>query len=125
MTLSVTSPKGVVSSIRTPLPKITFFSSPSLLVPPCLILEEPQLHFRDHSQDQDHPPVDPQLAVKQDKVFSNRRLCLGNSESNASGLDALNPLKLKDGSVVTRDEGNHCSVEFNLLDRVCAILSFL
>jgi linoleate 10R-lipoxygenase len=50
---------------------------------------------------------------------------LGVSESNAFGLDAFNPIKLEGGSVVTRGEGNHCSVEFNMLYRVCAIPSFL
>lgn len=43
---------------------------------------------------------------------------LGVSEGNAFGLDAFNPITLKDGSVVHRGEGNHCSVEFNMLYRV-------
>jgi len=46
---------------------------------------------------------------------------LGVSEGNAFGLDAFNPIKLDDGSVVTRGQGNHCSVEFNMLYRVRAI----
>jgi hypothetical protein len=50
---------------------------------------------------------------------------LGVSEGNAFGLDAFNPIKLKDGSVVTRGLGNHCSVEFNMLYRVGLTLSCL
>ena len=48
---------------------------------------------------------------------------IGVSEGNAFGLDAFSPIKLNDGSVVTRGQGNHCSVEFNMLYRVCTILS--
>ena len=48
---------------------------------------------------------------------------LGVSEGNAFGLDAFDPIQLKDGSVVTRGQGNHCSVEFNMLYRVCGIPS--
>jgi len=49
----------------------------------------------------------------------------GVSENNAFGLDAFNPVKLKNGSVFTRGQGNHCSVEFNKIYRVCVIPSFL
>ena len=58
-------------------------------------------------------------------MFSSGRLRRRLPESNAFGLDAFSPVKLKDGSVVTRGEGNHCSVEFNVLYRVCAIPPFL
>jgi len=50
---------------------------------------------------------------------------LGVSEGNAFGLDAFNDIKLNDGSVVTRGQGNHCSVEFNMLYRVCTMPSRL
>ena len=40
---------------------------------------------------------------------------IGVSEGNAFGLDEFSPAKLNDGLVVTRGQGNHCSVEFNML----------
>ncbi|KAF8209473.1 heme peroxidase [Mycena galopus ATCC 62051] len=82
----------------------------------------------------DPPPSDEKLRAKQDEeIFQTARLVncghfmglimsdyvagfLGLSEGNAWNMDAFDPIKTN-GQVVERGEGNHCSVEFNVLYR--------
>ncbi|KAF5365312.1 hypothetical protein D9758_005455 [Tetrapyrgos nigripes] len=83
----------------------------------------------------DPPPEDPTACAKQDEeIFQTARLIngghfislimgdyvagfLGLSEGNAWNMDAFDPFKDKNGYPVKRGEGNHCSVEFNVLYR--------
>ncbi|KAF8579879.1 heme peroxidase [Ramaria rubella] len=83
----------------------------------------------------DPPPEDPALRTKQDEeIFQTARLVngghfislimgdyvagfLGMAVGNAWNMNAFDPIKLKDGEIVHRGEGNHVSVEFNLLYR--------
>ncbi|KAF9257871.1 heme peroxidase [Marasmius fiardii PR-910] len=83
----------------------------------------------------DPPPEDPAARAKQDEeIFQTARLVngghfmslimgdyvagfLGLSEGNAWNMNAFDPIKDKSGSPIKRGEGNHCSVEFNVLYR--------
>ncbi|KAF9458998.1 heme peroxidase [Collybia nuda] len=83
----------------------------------------------------DPPPEDAALRAKQDEeIFQTTRLIncghfmslimgdyvagfLGLSEGNAWNLDAFDPIKPRDGPEIGRGEGNHCSVEFNVVYR--------
>ncbi|KAF8878550.1 heme peroxidase [Infundibulicybe gibba] len=83
----------------------------------------------------DPPPTDEALRVKQDEeIFQTARLVngghfmslimgdyvagfLGLSEGNAWSMNAFDPIKGKNGIEVTRGQGNHCSVEFNVIYR--------
>ncbi|KAF9258714.1 heme peroxidase [Marasmius fiardii PR-910] len=83
----------------------------------------------------DPPPEDAVARAKQDEeIFQTARLVngghfmslimgdyvagfLGLSEGNAWNMNAFDPIKDKNGSPVERGEGNHCSVEFNVLYR--------
>ncbi|KAJ7584626.1 heme peroxidase [Mycena floridula] len=82
----------------------------------------------------DPPPTDPALRAAQDEeIFQTARLIngghfmslimgdyvagfLGLSEGNAWNMNAFDPIKNK-GVEVERGQGNHCSVEFNVLYR--------
>ncbi|KAH7928581.1 heme peroxidase [Leucogyrophana mollusca] len=81
------------------------------------------------------PPTDPAARKAQDdEIFETARLVncghfismimkdyvsgfLGLSEGNAWNMNAFDPIKFRDGTTVARGEGNHVSVEFNLLYR--------
>ncbi|KAF9257706.1 heme peroxidase [Marasmius fiardii PR-910] len=83
----------------------------------------------------DPPPTDPTALAKQDEeIFQTARLVncghfmslimgdyvagfLGLSEGNAWNMNAFDPIKDKNGYPIKRGEGNHCSVEFNVLYR--------
>ncbi|KAF8879290.1 heme peroxidase [Infundibulicybe gibba] len=83
----------------------------------------------------DPPPTDEVARSKQDEeIFQTARLVngghfmslimgdyvagfLGLSEGNAWNMNAFDPIKGKNGVEVTRGQGNHCSVEFNVLYR--------
>ncbi|KAJ7160327.1 heme peroxidase [Mycena filopes] len=83
----------------------------------------------------DPPPTDEKLRSQQDEeIFQTARLVncghfmglimsdyvagfLGLSEGNAWNMNAFDAIKTKDGKEVERGQGNHCSVEFNVLYR--------
>ncbi|KAJ7174160.1 heme peroxidase [Mycena crocata] len=83
----------------------------------------------------DPPPTDEKLRAQQDEeIFQTARLVncghfmglimsdyvagfLGLSEGNAWNMNAFDAIKTKDGVEVERGQGNHCSVEFNVLYR--------
>ncbi|KAF8878552.1 heme peroxidase [Infundibulicybe gibba] len=83
----------------------------------------------------DPPPTDEVLRTRQDEeIFQTARLVngghfmslimgdyvagfLGLSEGNAWNMNAFDPIEGNNGVEVTRGQGNHCSVEFNVLYR--------
>ncbi|KAJ7133385.1 heme peroxidase [Mycena epipterygia] len=83
----------------------------------------------------DPPPEEKEARARQDEeIFQTSRLVncghfmglimsdyvagfLGLSEGNAWNMNAFDPIKTKDGLEVGRGQGNHCSVEFNVLYR--------
>ncbi|KAJ6544684.1 hypothetical protein DFH09DRAFT_1088549, partial [Mycena vulgaris] len=69
------------------------------------------------------PPTDEKLKAQQDEEVSkppgsSMMQDASLSEGNAWNLNAFDPITTKDGLVVERGLGNHCSVEFNVLYRV-------
>ncbi|TFK61373.1 heme peroxidase [Pluteus cervinus] len=93
------------------------------------------LQINEHGRWTDPPPTDLQKRAEQDEeLFQTAKLVncgqfmglvmddyvagfLGMAEGNAWNVPAFNLIKKRDGSVVHRGQGNHCSVEFNLLYR--------
>jgi hypothetical protein len=83
----------------------------------------------------DPVPTNPQQLAKQDQeIFQTAKLIncghfmsiimhdyvagfLGLAEGNAWSMNAFDPIKLKNDKIIMRGEGNHVSVEFNILYR--------
>ncbi|KAF8627576.1 hypothetical protein AX15_004356 [Amanita polypyramis BW_CC] len=81
----------------------------------------------------DPPPTDPaKLKAQEDELFETARLIncghfisiimndyvagfLGLGEGNAWSMDPFDPIRYRDGKTVARGQGNHVSVEFNIL----------
>ncbi|KAF8628091.1 hypothetical protein AX15_004094 [Amanita polypyramis BW_CC] len=79
------------------------------------------------------PPTDPaKLKAQEDEIFETARLIncghfisiimndyvagfLGLGEGNAWSMDAFSTIRYRNGQIVNRGEGNHVSVEFNVL----------
>jgi len=98
-------------------------------------IAETILKINERGRWSDPPPTDGRLRAQQDEeLFQTARLIngghfmslimgdyvsgfLGLSEGNAWNMNAFDPIKTKEGLVVTRGQGNHCSVEFNVLYR--------
>ncbi|KAL0061354.1 hypothetical protein AAF712_011812 [Marasmius tenuissimus] len=125
----------------------TFSEERLLFLPPCAsallvilsrnhnFVADTILKINERGRWTDPPPEDPTARAKQDEeIFQTARLIngghfmslimgdyvagfLGLSEGNAWNMNAFDPIKDKNGNVVSRGEGNHCSVEFNVLYR--------
>ncbi|KAL0577268.1 hypothetical protein V5O48_004725 [Marasmius crinis-equi] len=125
----------------------TFSEERLLFLPPCAsvllvifsrnhnYIADTLLKINERGRWTDPPPEDPAARAKQDEeIFQTARLVngghfmslimgdyvagfLGLSEGNAWSLNAFDTIKDKNGNEVGRGEGNHCSVEFNVLYR--------
>ncbi|KAL0577572.1 hypothetical protein V5O48_004403 [Marasmius crinis-equi] len=125
----------------------TFSEERLLFLPPCAsvilvilsrnhnYIADTILKINERGRWVDPPPEDTAARAKQDEeIFQTARLIncghfmslimgdyvagfLGLSEGNAWNMNAFDPIKDKNGVECGRGEGNHCSVEFNVLYR--------